>query len=352
VVLTVAATGSGLGKGGQVPKPRKVTLTDVAQHARVSATTASYILNGRSVEMRIASDTEARVRIAAAELGYRPNRAARSLRTKRTATVGLISDFIAGGHFSSQLLTGACAAARASDHLVVIGETGGDLDVEDLLIDEMLDRQVDGVIVATRTALRITVNPRLAGVNTVLLNCIDLTSQVPAVLPDDLTGGSTAAGLLLDAGLEDGIWVVGEDPVPNAVAGSLRLAGVHARLAEDDLTLAGVVPCDWEVVPAYDAMSAWLASGARPRGLICLNDRIAMGAYQALAEHGLDVPGDVSVVSFDASDLATWLRPRVTSLELSFAELGARAVDLLLTDPVVGTVVRLPMPVRPGESVR
>jgi LacI family transcriptional regulator len=56
-------------------------------------------------------------------------------------------------------------------------------------------------------------------------------------------------------------------------------------------------------------------------------------------------------VSFDASDLSTWLRPRVTSVELSFAELGARAIDLLLADTPAGTVVRLPMPVRYGESV-
>ena len=67
--------------------------------------------------------------------------------------------------------------------------------------------------------------------------------------------------------------------------------------------------------------------------LVCLNDRIAMGAYQALADRGLRVPDDVAVVSFDGSDLAGWLRPSVTSVSLPFAELGAVAVDALMRGP-------------------
>ncbi len=339
-------------RAGKVRKPRKVTLSDVAGRAGVSTTTASYILNGRSTEMRISADAERRVRDAVTDLGYRPNRSARSLRTSRTATVGLISDFIASGHFSSQMLAGASGAARERDHLVVIGETGGDPYLTDLLIEEMLDRQVDGVIYATLSASRVALHPRLAGFQTVFLNCYDPVAGVPAVLADDLEGGRTAVGLLLDAGIRDGVYVIGEDPAPHAVAGSLRLAGVRHRLAEDGLALAGVVSCDWDVPAAYDALDGWLSSGARPRGLVCLNDRIAMGAYQALHAHGLGVPQDVAVVSFDGSELATWLRPQVTSVGLPFNELGAHAVRLLLDPPVApGTVVRVPMPVHPGGSV-
>jgi LacI family transcriptional regulator len=128
---------------------RRVTLTDVASRAGVSTTTASYILNGRSEQMRIAPATERRVRDAVEALGYRPNRSARTLRTSHTATIGLISDFLAGGHFSSQMLLGAGAAARSADHLLLIGETDGDPSVEAAYIDELLDRQVDGIIYAT-----------------------------------------------------------------------------------------------------------------------------------------------------------------------------------------------------------
>ncbi len=127
---------------------------------------------------------------------------------------------------------------------------------------------------------------------------------------------------------------------------------MNDRLAEVGRSVASVVPCPWAVDAAYEATHAWLATAARPGGLICLNDRVAMGVYQALAERGLDVPGDVSVVSFDGSELATWLRPQVISVALPFLELGAQAVHALLDPGVLAPgVVRLPMPLMPGGSV-
>lgn len=78
-------------------------------------TTASYILNGRSAQMRISRETESRVLEAVAALGYRPNRNARNLRTSTTATLGVISDFVASGQYASQMLAGASAAAGRAD---------------------------------------------------------------------------------------------------------------------------------------------------------------------------------------------------------------------------------------------
>ncbi|MGZ4445662.1 MAG: LacI family DNA-binding transcriptional regulator [Nocardioides sp.] len=331
---------------------RKVTLADVAARAGVSATTASYILNGRSAEMRISTDAERRVREAVADLGYRPNRNARSLRTATTKTIGVITDFVASGMFSSRLIAGANAAARARDHLLVIGDTEGDPAVERLLVEEMVDRQVDGILYVTRTTVRIPVPTHLPVGRTVLLNCSDVDGELPSVLPDEEEGGRTAARTLLAAGLREGVYVVGEDPTPQAVAGIQRLAGIREEFTASGVALGGVLSCDWSVEDAYEAVHAWLGRGHRPRGLVCLNDRIAMGVYQALSAHGLAVPGDVSVISFDGSELATWLRPRVTSVELPFVEMGGLAVELLL-DPArtPGTQSLVAMPLVPGASI-
>ncbi len=190
----------------------KVKLSDVATRAGVSATTASYVLTGRSAEMRISETTEQRVRQAVIDLGYRPNRSAQNLRTAKTSTVGVISDFVASGHFSSQMLAGASEAARQRDHLLVIGETGGDAEVERMLIEEMIDRQVDGIVYVTRTGLEIQVPEKLVGTRTVLLNCFDPASPLPAYVPDEFGGGRTAASVLLDAGVNGDIHVVGETP--------------------------------------------------------------------------------------------------------------------------------------------
>jgi LacI family transcriptional regulator len=335
-----------------VARTSKPTLSDVAARAGVSATTASYILNGRTLEMRISSDTEERVRRAATELAYRPNRSARSLRTASTATIGMVSDLIAGGHVASHLFTGANEAARELDHLVVIGESGGLRDVEERFIEEMLDRQVDGILYATLAARAVTVPQALLGQRAVLLNCVDPATDLPSVMPDDVLGGRVAARALLDAGCTEGIHVVGEEPSDAVVAGLSRLAGVHDELRGAGVELAGVVATGWSAPAAYDAMSAWLAAGHRPRGLICFNDRLAMGVYQALAEHGLRVPEDVAVISFDGSELATWLRPRLASVALPFEQMGRQAVQILLDRSYDGPrAVRVPMTLEPGGSL-
>lgn len=333
-------------------KSRRATLADVARLAGVSGTTVSYILNGRAEEMRIAGETQERVRAAVAELGYRPNRSARSLRTRSTKTIGVITDFVASGMFASRMLSGANAAARSLDHVLVIGETEGEPSVERLLIDEMIERQVDGLLYVTRTTLELEAPPGLRDASVVLVNCVDREHAHPSILPDERAGGRASAHALAASGLRGEVYVVGEDPTPHAIAGPLRLAGIVERLGESGMVLSGVLPCDWAVEPAYDAVSRWLDTGHRPRGLICLNDRVAMGVYQALGEHGLVVPDDIAVVSFDGSDLASWLRPRVTSVALPFEEMGDLAVRLLLDPGGVEQGPHLvPMRIVEGESV-
>jgi LacI family transcriptional regulator len=336
-----------------MPRLKRATLTDVAKRAGVSVTTASYILNGRADEMRISSETDHRVKAAMKDLDYRPNWSARTLRRRTTQTIGLVSDKVATGAYASQLLTGASAGARSCGHLLVIGEAMGDPAVEDLLIKELTDRQVDGIIYATLAASRVSVPERLRKGRTVLLNCVDPDVDLPAVVPDDLGGGRAAVEHLLAAGLDGEVFVVGEDPTPDATAGQERLAGIVAALEEAGQSLAGVLPCPWGVGPAREAVGAGLADGARPKALICLNDRVAMGAYQALDAHGLSIPRDVSVISFDGSDLASWLQPRLTTLALPLRAMGELAAQTLMsTEWRAGGVTRLPLALELGESVR
>ena len=331
-----------------MPSRRRSTLSDVATQAGVSVTTASYILNGRSVEMRISQDATQRVQTAAAELKYRPNRNARGLRTATTATIGVISDHVASGSYASRMLTGAFTAARDCNHLLVIGETEGDPEVESRLIGEMLDRQVDGVLYTTLATSEVSVPPLLADQRLVMLNCLDVAGVATAVVPDELAGGRTAAEVLLESGREAHVRVVGQDSDPRAIAGPLRFRGVRERMAEAGIALGDVVPCAWDVVPAFEAVSSALDHGDPVSALVCLNDRIAMGAYQALSERGVRVPDDVAVVSFDGSDLAGWLRPALTSVSIPFTDLGAAAVEALISGAT--GVQRLPMPLVRGAS--
>jgi LacI family transcriptional regulator len=156
--------------------------------------------------------------------------------------------------------------------------------------------------------------------------------------------------VVLEAGFSEGIHLVGK-PAQLVFAGRERLAGIREGLGSAGIKLAGTIDCDWWPDSAYDAVSRALAVGPVPKVLICLNDRIALGAYQALRGAGLDIPGDVSVVSFDDSELAAWLRPQLTSIGLPHYQLGWQAVELLLGPATEPAVTRVPMPVRQRASI-
>jgi LacI family transcriptional regulator len=94
-----------------------------------------------------------------------------------------------------------------------------------------------------------------------------------------------------------------------------------------------------------------LAGGAPVTALLCLNDRIAFGAYQAIQEAGRHIPDDISVIAFDDSDLASWLRPQLTSVALPHFELGRRAVELLFGDDGHTGRQLVPMPLRERGSI-
>jgi LacI family transcriptional regulator len=302
--------------------------------------------------MRISEDTRLRVLRAAQELDYRPNLMARSLRTKVTKTIALVSDTIASDPYAGRAIHGSLAAAVAHGHLLFIGETDGDPTVEERLIADFLDRQVDAFIYASMFTRYVRLPKQLRERHVVLLNCLVRGARPihHSIIPDELTAGLTAARTLLDAGHRKGIYLVGQSG--NGVYASReRLAGIRAELGRSGVRLAGVVDCDWWPDSAYEAVCRALADGLEPRALICFNDRVALGAYQALREAGVAVPDDVSVISFDDSELAAWLRPQLTSIALPHYELGWRAVETLLGPSSEPAITRLPMPIRRRHSV-
>ncbi|WP_214366924.1 LacI family DNA-binding transcriptional regulator [Pseudonocardia sp. H11422] len=340
-----------------------MTLTEVARRAEVSPTTASFVLNGR-LDMRISEDARQRVVRAAHELGYRPNLVSRGLRTKITHTVALVSDTIATEPYAGEIVHGSLAAALAQEHLLYVGETEDDPEVEARLIEHFLDRQVDGFVYAAMYTRPARVPTRIREHPLVLLNCTAEDLAVPRVLPDERAAGRSAAGALLDAGHREGIYLVGEQ-IPAVFAARERLEGINEVLHARSAALAGSLACKWWPEAGYEVVSRFLRTGRRPGALICYNDRIALGAYQALQEAGLDIPGDTSVVSFDDSDLASWLRPKLTSVALPHYDMGRIAVELLLSersdegdglvdaaaDAGVDDVVWVPMPLRQRASV-
>ncbi len=152
--------------------PQRATLLQVAQRAGVSRSTASFVLAGRHLDMRISEDARQRVLRAAQELDYRPNLMARSLRTKVTRTIALVSDTLASDPYAGRAIHGSLAAAVAHGHLLFIGETEGDPLIEEKLISDFLDRQVDAFVYASMFTRYVRIPKLLRGRPVVLLNCL------------------------------------------------------------------------------------------------------------------------------------------------------------------------------------
>lgn len=325
---------------------KRVTLTDVARLAGLSPTAASMILTGRP-DTRLSAEAHAKVHAAAAELGYRPNVAARALRTDRSRSIAFISDYVATTRFASGLIRGALAAADAAHNVMLVLETGGEPARALRAIEAALDRQVDGIILAAMRSREVFVPDIHIPVPTIMLNGTNARFPV-SVLPDEFEGGRSAVGLLVAAGITDRVVLVGHNPDQErgqfrSETIARRITGIRAEMAARGMSFAAEASSwDWEVANGYDLVRRLLPK-ERPRALLCLNDRLAFGAYQALGEAGLSIPDDVALVSFDNDELASYLRPGLTTIGLPHQKMGELAVELLLDPPAAGERL-VPMP--------
>lgn len=333
---------------------KRVTLADVARLAGLSTTAASMILTGRP-DTRLSADAHAKVHAAAASLGYRPNAAARALRTDKSRTIAFISDYVATTRFASGLIRGALAAADEAKHVMLVLETGGEPEREIEAVEAALDRQVDGLIFAAMRAREVFVPDIAMSVPVVMLNGTSARFPI-SVLPDEYEGGRNAVRQLAGAGIVSDIVLLGHNAEEEAglfrsESISRRFAGIRDEMAARGLTFMAELSCwNWEPNHGYE-LTRTLLGERRPRAMLCLNDRLAFGAYQALAEAGLVIPEDVSLISFDNDELASYLRPGLTTIALPHEQMGRTAVELLL-DPDARTGATLPMPTVSRGSIR
>ncbi|WP_454293200.1 LacI family DNA-binding transcriptional regulator [Salana multivorans] len=335
----------------------KTTLRDVADLSGFSVTTVSYVLNDVPGK-RIPAATRDVVLAAARTLSYSPNRLAQGLRLQRTNTLGFVGDHVANSPHAGQTIQGAQDAAAARGSLLMLMNTGADVELENREIRALRDRQVDGIVYAAEYH-RVLVPPAaLDGLPAVLLDARSEDGRLPSVVPDEAGGAAVAVAELLERGHRRIGFLNDTDDIP---ASTLRLAGYRQALEAAGVGFdpARVAVSDSDARGGYRAAGSLLAAepGERPSALFCFNDRMAMGAYQAAHEVGLRVPQDLSVIGFDNQELiAASLRPGLTTVALPHYEMGRWAADVLL-DAIEGEGVNdprhatLPCPLVRRESV-
>jgi LacI family transcriptional regulator len=192
-------------------------------------------------------------------------------------------------------------------------------------------------------------------VPTVLVNCFDVEDRFPAIVPDERMGGLRATERLLAAGHRRIGFVNIDDEIPAAIG---RRRGYQEALRRADIPVDDRLEACGEAMAngGYEAAGALLDLPEPPTAIFCANDRMAMGAYDAIKERGLRIPTDVAVVGFDNQEvISAFLRPSLTTVALPFDKMGAMGVELLARqsagEPTTTTTVMVDCPLLERSSV-
>jgi LacI family transcriptional regulator len=330
----------------------QATIRDVARRASVSTATVSRVMAGIGKSRQ---ETVAAVLAAVGELDYRPSGVARSLKLRHTRTLGLIVTDIQNPFFP-ELVRAADDAARDLGYTILLGSAADDDDRAMGYLDLMVDRRVDGIIIASSmVTARHWVWLLNAPVPVVVVNAEPAGPRVPVIVSDNEAGGRLAAEHLLALGHRCIGYISGPDTYAAAMP---RLAGFRQACATAGLTNAAspIVRGDGGVESGERAAAELVARTPGLTGVACYNDLTAIGALRALRALGLRVPGDVSVVGLDAIAAAAWVEPPLTTVIQQKAAMGRLAVQRLrqaMLQPDGGedeNVVRLPVSLRIGAS--
>jgi DNA-binding LacI/PurR family transcriptional regulator len=272
--------------------------------------------------------TRVKILDAAQAMGYKPNLAARSLRTDRSCTVGIIADDLLSP-FTPPIVRGIQDCLSEHDYLSLIVNSDWNPQLEQEAINTLLSRPVDGIIFVEYSHLAMSEVLAQSNRPNVFVHRLFGRPIKNSVVPDDEYGAALAVRHLLNLGHRRIAYING--PV-NWHTSQKRRAGYQDELARNGLEYdpALVQPGDWEFEGGYQAAHHLLALSQPPTAIFSANDLMALGAIQAIQDRGLNVPGDIAIVGYDNRDFTRIVRPRITTVSMPVYEMGRTAAELLL----------------------
>ena len=333
---------------------RPATLRDVAAAAGVHPATASRALNPQT-RLLVSEETVVRVTAAAARLGYQPNPVARSLRTRRSHTVGVLIPDLNNPLFPP-IVRGLEDKLGEAGYVALIGNTDADPGRERLLFDQMRARHVDGFVLATATLHdRVLTEAAAAGLPVVLMNRMAADYSLPSVSADNEQGARMAVQHLARLGHTRIAHIAGPQEASTGVS---RLRGFRDGMTQHGLTVAEelIVFADRYTVEegarcCRELLDRAAGSGSTKTGstetgstetgstetgstaftaIAAANDMLAIGCYAAFEERALDCPDEMSVIGFNDMPFIDRLRPPLSSVRFPHYQLGTEAAQLLL----------------------
>ncbi|WP_211177808.1 LacI family DNA-binding transcriptional regulator [Pseudonocardia acidicola] len=306
---------------------RRPTMKDVAEHARVSVSTVSYVLNDSGP---VAPERRNRVLDAVRLLEYSPNESARSLKRRSASTIGLVVPELTN-QFFAMVAEGVQKAASTRDVLVVLCVPDATGQPEENHAKLLRSQRLDGVVYLSGTGTLPASILELSRFGPVVLVDEQIPGfDLPAVACDSRRGAREVARHVLDQGHRR-IAVIGG---PSALwTAQQRLAGYREAFAAAGMDPDGVpvLVGDYRQDSGRELAAQALAGpeGERPTALLCANDLMAIGAVEYCKSVGIRVPDDVSIVGFDDLPVSALITPRLTTVRQPAHDMGYHAVMAL-----------------------
>jgi len=296
------------------------TLHDVAREAGVSPITASRALSHPAV---VSDKTLARVREAVARTGYIPNLLAGGLKSKRSMTIAGLVPIISVPQFLPTIRT-LTETLDAGGYQLILGQSGYDYSREERLIDTMLARRPDGIVVAGLVRSE-QARERLRRLAIPVIETWDISDRPIDVVVgfSHLKVGSAIAGYFLSRGWERVAVATGDDQ-----RAMQRLEGFRAAFGRDVPVVK--VPAPSNLAAGRRALAELLEREPKLQAISCSSDGLAQGVLVEAASRGLRVPEDLAVCGFGDADFAAHLLPSLTTVHVDGAEIGRRAAQLML----------------------
>ena len=316
-------TWSAIMTGVYIPEPgRRVTLRDVALEAGVSIKTVSRVVNK---EPEVNETTAARVAEVVEKLGYRPNELARSLKGRRSRTIGLVIDDVSNP-FMATCAQAIEAVAREHGHALILCDSHADIREEDAYVGLLTRRQVDGLLIVPARGhdAHLKAEQR-AGLPVVAFDRPAEGVRADTVLVKNRTGAREATEHLIWHGHER-IAFVGD--VRHYYTARKRLEGYKEALEAAHLKPLHSLGAH-SIEQGEEATKGFLNAPHRPTALFAANILTTLGALRAIEDLGLRIPEDIALIGFDDFELAPVLSPRFTLVHQPAAKLGRRAAEML-----------------------
>ena len=303
------------------------SIKDVAREAGVWIATVSRVLNDIDV---VNEETKKKVLEAIKKLGYRPNIVARSLKTHRTRTVGILVPDISNQIYP-EIVRGAEDVANIYKYNVMLCNSDLDLEKEKEYLRVLKEKMVDGVLYMSSSLGEETLNLiNELDLKTVLVENDEQNGKFPSVTIDNEKATYEATNHLIDKGMKNIAFIGVEGDLNNAWG--KRYKGYQAALKDAGIEMKEELTYfkNLKVKTGYDAILAMLENGQKIEGIICASDEIAMGAINALRDKGIKVPEEVSVIGFNDIDLAHVFYPKLTTVSQPMYDMGSIAMRMLI----------------------